>query len=276
MKEDTTYHAGRNTRPLAEILRELTRSVSASRLSLFHSCRLRFFFRYVLTLTRPKAAALHLGATVHQVLRAWNRSRWQGTPRSLASMYALYEEAWIMGEAEAPVAWENLADMEQQKQTGWRLLETFFRETELLTTGKPEGVEVPVEADLASHGLPRLVGVLDLVQDGRLIDFKTVGQTPSPEKAALLHGLQVAAYSLLYRENTGREEAAVELHHLVKLKQPRLVVIELPLASEAQFSRLYRLIESYVRGLERQDFVPAPGLQCITCEFLHECKAWAG
>ena len=46
-------------------------------------------------------------------------------------------------------------------------------------------------------------------------------------------------------------------------------------ASEAQITRLYRGIESYVRGVERQDFVPSPGLQCATCEFSRECAAWS-
>ncbi len=276
MKEDLSPQTKRRVRPVAEILGDLIRSVSASRLGLFHACRLRFFFRHVIGLTRPKAAALHLGATVHQTLRAWNRARWQGKETSFGSMYAAYEEAWIMGQTDEPVALECPAEQVGQKQVGWRLLETFFRETNLITAGKPEAVEVQVEADLSSHGLPRLVGVLDLVQDGRIIDFKTVGQTPTPEKSALLHSVQITAYSLLYRENTGQMETAVELHHLVKLKQPRLVVIDLPPAIESQITRLYRLIESYVRGLERQDFVPSPGLQCATCEFAHECSAWAG
>ena len=190
MKKPTSS-ATQPVRPRAEILAALTASVSASRLSLFHACRLRFFFRHVLGLTRPKAAALHLGATVHQTLRSWNRARWQQQDVSFGSMYAAYEEAWIMGQAHEPVAWESPAEQEAQKQLGWRLLETFFRETSLNTTGKPEAVEVQVEADLSCHGLPRLVGVLDLVQDGRIIDFKTAGQTPSPEKAALLHATQV-------------------------------------------------------------------------------------
>ena len=168
-----------------------------------------------------------------------------------------------------------MAEQEAQKQVGWRLLETFFRETTITANDKPEAVEVPIEADLSSHGLPRLVGVLDLVQNQRIIDFKTVGQTPTPEKAALLHATQATAYSLLYRHNTGKEELAVELHHLVKLKHPRLVVIDLAPDGEVQLTRLYRIIESYVRGVERQDFVPSPGLQCANCEFQRECAAWS-
>ncbi len=48
MKE-TSHHRKVPTRTAAEIVTDLLRSVSASRLSLFQSCRLRFFFRYVLS-----------------------------------------------------------------------------------------------------------------------------------------------------------------------------------------------------------------------------------
>ena len=188
----------------ADIIAQLQQSVSPSRLTLFQSCRLKFFFRHVLRLQKPKMAALHVGVAVHQVLRAWNRARWRQEIPSPHLMYAAYTAAWIAGQVDEPVDWESPVEEEEQKQVGWRLLDTFFRESTLRSTDKPDGVEVAVEADLSAHGLPRLVGVLDLVQDGRIIDFKTASQTPSPEKAALLHATQVAAYSLLYRENTGK------------------------------------------------------------------------
>ena len=140
--------------------------------------------------------------------------------------------------------------------------------------GKPDAVEVAVEADLSSHGLPMLVGVLDLVQDQRIIDFKTSGSTPNADRAALVNGTQATAYSILYRENTGRKETGVELHHLVKLKQPKLVVIYLSPVGDRECARLFRIIDAYVEGLERRDFIPSPGLQCASCEFFHECAAW--
>ncbi len=104
MKENSSSRAGQPARPVAAVLADLLVSVSTSRLALFHACRLRFFFRHVLGLTRPKAAALHLGAAVHQTLRIWNRARWQGEPRSFGAMYSVYEDAWIIGQADEPVA----------------------------------------------------------------------------------------------------------------------------------------------------------------------------
>ena len=107
-------------------------------------------------------------------------------------------------------------------------METFFRESPVRDAGRPDAVEVAVEADLSGHGLPTLVGVLDLVQSEIIIDFKTSGTTPHADRAALVHATQATAYSLLYRHNTGQRERGVELHHLIKLKQPRLVVVALP------------------------------------------------
>ena len=69
-------------------------------------------------------------------------------------------------------------------------------------------------------------------------------------------------------------QAGIELHHLVKLKNPKLVITALDPMSESQQTRLFHLMEAYVDGLERRDFVPSPGLQCAGCEFFNECRAW--
>ena len=165
---------------------------------------------------------------------------------------------------------------DEQKQTGWRLLETYFRESPIQPDEKPEAVEVSVEADLAAHGLPKLVGVLDLVRPGgRIVDFKTSGKTPDPEQVAHTTEGQTTGYAVLYREATGSSESGIEIHTLVKTKSPKLIVTELPPATETQITRLFRGIESYVAGLEREDFVPSPGLQCASCEFFNECRRWS-
>ena len=257
-----------------QIIAKLQQRVSASKLTLFQSCRLRFWFRYVLGLRKPKTAALHIGVAVHAVLSDWNRARWRQQSLALADLYTSYQAVWRSEQAEEPVAWDHPGVEAEQQQTGWRLLETFFRESPIRDAGKPDAVEVMVEADLSAHGLPTLVGVLDLVQDQTVIDFKTSSSTPNAERAVLLNATQATAYSLLYRENTGRKETGIELHHLIKLKAPKLVVITLPAVGEREQSRLFRVIDAYVESLARRDFIPSPGLQCVSCEFFHECAAW--
>ena len=257
-----------------QTIERLQHSVSPSRLSLFQSCRLRFFFRHVLRIEKPKVPALHLGSTVHGILSLWNRARWRGQTLTARALHEVYHEMWNSEQAITPVTWENPAAEVEQRTLGWRLLEVFLRESSLLHAGKPEGVEVFVEADLSQHGLPSLVGTLDLVQDGCVVEFKTTAATPHPERAALLTSTQAAAYALLYRDATGNREQGVELHYLIKLKQPKLVVIAPAPITAREEHRLLHVIEAYVGMLQRQEFIPSPGLHCATCEFAHECQQW--
>jgi putative RecB family exonuclease len=252
-----------------ERVEHLKLSVSASRLSLYLSCRLKFFFRYVVGIQKPKTPALHVGSSVHSVLKAWNKARWRNQPFALKLVYELFIKAWA-DQKEEPVQWDG--DEEEEKMTAWRLIETYIRE--MNPTAKPDAVEVAVEADLHEQGLPKVIGILDLVQAGKVIDYKTSAQTPNPEKVAHTTEVQTSIYSLLYRHNTGKRETGIELHHLVKLKQPKLVVTSLPPMDDHKQSRLFTLMGSYVEGLDRRDFVPSPGMQCSFCEFLNECKAW--
>ena len=256
-----------------EIIGHLQKKVSASRLTLFLQCRLKFFFRYVAGLTKSKTPALHVGGTVHAVLKAWNKARWKNQPLTLKELHDEFSKAWA-DVGDQSVRWETGEEAEE-KQTGWRLVETYIRESNIPANSKPEAVEVPVETDLHQHGLPTLIGVLDLVQAGKIIDYKTSGQTPNAEKVAHTNEVQTSIYAVLYREATGKRETGIELHHLVKLKNPKLVITALEPMSGQQQTRLFRLIEAYVHGLDMRDFIPSPGLQCVSCEFFNECRLWS-
>jgi hypothetical protein len=252
---------------------DLIKTVSASRLSCFQSCRLKFWFRYLSGIRKPKPAALHVGGIVHSVLKYWNRARWKGERPNLKQFHDVYAAGWKDDQEKEPVEWKE--DEEEQKTTGWRLVETYFRESPIAPDEKPEAVEVSVEADLSARGLPTLVGIIDLVRPtGRIVDFKTSGKAPNPQQVAHLNDTQLAVYGVIYRQTTGRKESGLQLHHLVKTKNPKLVVTPLPAVDVIQENRLYRVIESYVAGLERGDFVPSPGIQCASCEFFNECRAW--
>ncbi len=257
----------------ATIITGLQRTVSPSRLTLFLQCRLKFWFRYVARIAKPKSAALHVGGSAHAVLKAWNKSRWRQEPLTLKQLHDAYAEAWA-DQADEPVQWEP-GEEDEEKKVGWRLVETYIRESKIPPELRPDAVEVPVEADLHEHGLPTLIGVLDLVQAGIIVDYKTSGQTPNPERAVHTHEVQTSSYAVLYREATGKREAGIEVHTLVKLKTPKLVVTATPPMSDPQQTRLFRLIEAYVQGLDRADFVPSPGLQCVSCEFFNECRLWS-
>lgn len=255
------------------VIHDLQQTVSASRLNTFHQCRLKFYFRYVAGIEKPPTPALFVGKTVHAVLQAWNLARWRGQLRTPESFRKQFDQAWDHPEEEGAVRWKE--DEPAQRQTAWAMLETYFRETTIPEGEKPQGVEVSVESDLA--GLPKLIGVIDLVRPGgRIVDFKTSSTTPKPDRTAHQNERQLTCFGLLYRAATGEREGGFELHHLVKLKAPKVTVVVLNTATPSQEARLFRSIESYVEGLERRDFVPSPGMVCMGCEYFGECRSWTG
>lgn len=256
-----------------DVLTSLQETVSASRLSLFLQCRLKFFFRYVLKIQKPKTPSLHLGSAVHAVLKQWNKARWVEQPLTLKAVHEAYLKAWA-DPSEGIVNW-GPGEEDEDKTTGWRLLDTYLRESHVPPDLKPDAVEVSVEADLSAHGLPRLIGILDLVQRRKIIDYKTTATTPNAERVIHTTEIQTTSYALLYRANTGHNEAGIELHHLVKLKNPKVVITELPPIKPQQRHRLFQQIDSYLKGLQHQDFIPSPGMHCTSCEFFNDCRKWA-
>jgi hypothetical protein len=257
------------------IIAELKKTVSASRLNCWQTCRLKFYFRYVLQIKRAQSAAQYVGSMVHLILQAWNLARWRNKPFDLETLKPKFEINWVEGQKQLAIEWDG--EEQAEKQTSWRLLEMYFQQTPIPSDEKPEAVEVPVEADLVKHGLPVLIGVIDLVRKGgRIVDFKTTGQTPNPDKASHLNEMQMSCYSVLYREAAGKTESGLELHHLVKLKTPKLVLTSMDPMTQAQETRLFRIMESYVQGLDRQDWIPSPSpMSCSCCEFFNECRRWS-
>ena len=249
----------------------LRRTVSASRLNCWLQCRLRFYFRYVLKITKPKTAALHYGSVVHLVLQQWNMARWRKQPFEIGKLRQVFDTGWA---DQGQIDWDG--EETEQKTSAWNVLERYFTDTPIKANELPEAVEVPAEADLNKHGLPVLIGVLDLVRSGgRIVDFKSTGKTPDSESALHQNGLQLDCYSVLYREAAGRREAGRELHYLIKTKVPKVVITGTGPMQDSQQTRLFRVMEDYMEGLEHERFVPAVGLQCAGCEYQANCRSWS-
>jgi hypothetical protein len=175
---------------------ELQNTISASRLSLWLACRLKFYFRYILQVQKPPTPSMHAGSTVHGVLQQWNMARWRREPFILRRFKTLFGSNWTTLQQGVQIRWDG--EEESERASAWRVLEHHFTETPIKTDEKPEAVEVRVEADLASHGLPTLVGILDLVRaGGRIVDFKVVGKSPDAQQLVHVYEVQLTCYSLL-------------------------------------------------------------------------------
>lgn len=252
---------------------ELLETISPSRLGTWLSCRMKFFLRYLAGIQKKPSPAMRVGSVVHELLQQWNLARWRKAPLEGEMVRTLFDQAWAVADLEEPVDWDG--EEEDIKTGAFKLIETYLRETPIPADERPEGVEVSVEMDLASHGLPKLVGIIDLVrQGGRIVDYKTTSRTPDPQMVLHTTEVQTTAYSMLYAASTDRQAGGIELHHLVRLKAPKVIVTAVGPATQEQETRLLRMIDTYVQGVTREEWVPAPGLQCAGCEFFHECRAW--
>src|ERR1044071_3107480 len=150
---------------------ELQRTISASRLGLWLQCRLKFYFRYILQIRKPPTPSRHAGSTVHAVLQHWNMARWRREPFAIERFKAMFGTQWSGLQEGSKIRWQG--EEESERASAWRALEYYFKQTPIKGNERPEAVEVRVEADLSNHGLPTLVGVLDLVRaGGRIVDFK--------------------------------------------------------------------------------------------------------
>jgi len=251
--------------------------ISASRLKSFHTCRLQWYFRYIEQIPGKASRALLVGKVVHAVLQAWNLARWRGEDCSIERMELVFEASWIHGCEEEAMIWKTSEEEAKEKAGALSILKHYLTHTPIPQEEKPEAVEVRVERDLDAHGLPPLVGIIDLVRGGGMIvDFKTSARSPDSFMALHQNEIQLGCYALLYREATGQAESGFELHHLVKTKEPKLIVTPMSPMTTEQIRRLVRIMESYVRGIEAEDFVPSPGMHCSWCDYYSECRKWNG
>ena len=84
---------------------------------------------------RDRTPALHLGNSVHAVLKEWNKARWLLKPLTLKEAHDSYQKAWA-DETEGKVLWEP-GEENDDKTTGWRLVDTYLRESHVPATVKP-------------------------------------------------------------------------------------------------------------------------------------------
>jgi hypothetical protein len=101
--ETTATYQPQGQRTIAE----LTKTISASRLSTWQRCRLQFYFRYVAGIQKSPTPVLHIGTTVHTVLQQWNLSRWHGRELEVQELEEIFSRAWTIWQEGEQIDWEG-------------------------------------------------------------------------------------------------------------------------------------------------------------------------
>ena len=255
---------------------DLISTVSASRLNTFHSCRLKYFWRYVERVKAPSTPALHTGKAFHDALRQFNLGRWKGTPCSNEELHEGFLEYWASEQNENPVEWGE--DEDRHRDKAWSLVTAYLEQNPVPVNEAVEGVEVRLEMQLPEHPTT-LVGIVDLIRGGSgsiLVEYKTAAQTTNPKLLGIKHQTQLTAYSLLFEDAVGHEPAELQIHSVIKVKSPHVTTTRLPASNQRQKDQFFRAVDSWANGVSDGDWVASPGLQCAGCPYFARCLEHGG
>jgi len=253
--------------------------VSPSRLSCWASCPLKFKLTYLDGLRLPTTPSLFLGKVCHASLECFYRHRQVGIDLPTEDVARRMMEGWGQAIDEEAMKFESVADEQALQRQAAELVTAYLKQVPP-DEPKPLAVEVAAEVPLVDPasgedlGIP-LLGVMDLVIDDTVVDFKTTARSSEPLE--IFHEIQLSSYAWLFRDLQGRPEKGLEIRSLIKTKVPKMETHRYPARTEAHFRRLFALIRAYLDDLERGRFVFRPSFGCGMCDFrATHCPHWCG
>ena len=253
--------------------------VSFSAISLYQACPLRYFFRYVAGLPEEfVSATLVFGSALHASVQFHFEQLLAGQPAPhLATLLAVFQERWEQtnpssirfGKGENRDTLGSLAD---------RMLRVFQASEHSRPVGTILGVEEELHGSVVP-GCPDVLARLDLIVDAGdaivISDFKTSRSSWDES-----HVTGAADQLLLYHELAGGlaggKPIRLTFTVLTKTKAPVFTVLTVT-PDEAQIERTKRVVARVWQAIRAGHFYPAPSpLQCPTCPYRRECRAWKG
>lgn len=234
--------------------------LSASAITTYDMCPLRFKLEREWNLPRDVSAALHYGKVMHDVLRTFYDARRYG--REIADT-ALVEQL------REGLAGSGIADRYQYElylKQGTSQLAQFL---ELVRTGpQPEVLETEQNFDLQVAGT-KLRGRVDRIDrvdgDGvAIVDYKT-GKPKSQEDAD--ESLQLSLYALAAREVWGHRVAQLVFYNLENNSAVTTT------RNDAQLDEAKLKVKKVAEAIAAGKFDAKPGYQCVFCPYQNLCPA---
>ncbi|MBA4017012.1 MAG: hypothetical protein C0483_07560 [Pirellula sp.] len=253
--------------------------ISYSAISMYQSCPLKYFFRYVAGLPeRTVAAALVFGSAIHRSVEHHFTELLAGNePPTLEALTGEYDRHWQETDVSV-VKFGKDDDRESLGPLAQRMLAAFQTSSLAKVEGHILGVEEQLRGPVIA-GTPDLLGRVDLLVEttNELIvtDLKTARSRWSAEQAAD-SGAQLLLYSELARPLAPRKKLRLQFAVITKSREPCVELHDVPV-DRRQIDRTKRIVEKIWRAIESSIYYPAPSpMQCPTCPFRTPCRAWAG
>lgn len=253
--------------------------LSYSSVSLYQSCALRYYFRYVVDLPeKVVSASVVFGGAMHQAFdHFYNELLVGNPPPGLDVLLCTFWDAWCDLHG-VEIRFNKGEGVDDIGRLADRVLRAFLASDMACPRGTIIGVEEPLR-DTLIPGVPDLVGRVDLIleTDDEVVvrDFKTARSAWSSEQVADSAG-QLLLYHELVKPLAGDKPVRLEFAVLTKGKLPEVVIHPVQ-ADPRQIERTKKVVERVWRAIEAESFFPSPSpLNCCTCPFRAPCRAWTG
>ncbi|HET7455156.1 MAG TPA: ATP-dependent DNA helicase [Solirubrobacterales bacterium] len=235
-------------------------SLSASDLSLYLTCPLKYKFARVFGIPQEPTINQRFGILFHNVLERFHKEPPANEQEGLRVLNRLFEQGWRR---------TGFGDSDDELQFRDRAKEALrlYWERERLAEGEPVWLEKKFDFKVGDHHVRGRVDRVDRLPDGdyELIDYKT-GERKSEED--LDSDLQLALYRMAAREAWGIEASTGSYYYV--LDGDKVPAPTRPDDAE----RVERTVLQVGEGILSQDFEPRPSpTVCSWCDYRLICPA---
>ncbi|MFQ5690769.1 MAG: RecB family exonuclease [Gemmatimonadota bacterium] len=235
--------------------------LSPTAIGMYLRCPQQWKLRYVDRRPQPPRPYLNLGTAVHAALQAFYEGRLTA-PASLEEMEAAFEASFD------PAAYPTDEERARRHADGLRMVRDFH------ALHAPEfrpALQVELGLRFECGGV-RCRGIADRIdkldpEGVRIVDYKTGGKL-TLDRAR--ESDQLTLYQMGVEQALGLAVRSVGLYHV-----PSQTLFEVPGRDEARIREVEARVRAVARGIEREEFEPAPGAHCDWCDFRPWCPAYA-
>jgi DNA helicase II / ATP-dependent DNA helicase PcrA len=235
-------------------------SLSASDLSLYLTCPLKYKFARVFGIPQEPTINQRFGILFHNVLERFHKEPPEDPEEGLRVLNRLFEQGWRR-------TGFGSSDDELQFRDRAREALRLYWERERESEGEPVWLERKFDFKVGDHHVRGRVDRVDRLPDGdyELIDYKT-GERKSEED--LDDDLQLALYRMAAREAWGIEAGSGSYYYVLDAEK-----VPAPTRPD-DAERVERTVLQVGEGILSQDFEPRPSPSvCSWCDYRLICPA---
>lgn len=259
------------------ILNEERPHISISQLTTYLQCPRQYYFQYIKAIPWAMTpAAVVFGSVIHEAIEVINRSIMNGNVIDREESVSIFNKAWLAKVESETIQWKSAEDSADLLVKGIELVGIYH---DGFNANKVRDVELEFRLPIldTATGLfiesHDVVGKIDAISDaGDIIEIKTASKTPS--QLDIDNNLQLTLYSYAYRMLYGQPEDKLMVISLIKTKEAQVVTLKTT-RTEANYTRLFKLIESVLKAIDNGLFYTNPLniWGCKSCQFLEECES---